>query len=152
MHSPFSLSWLRLPRFLFWLSCFIIGSFWRCKSRVPDFTEKFVTPFTIITFYRGLKIRIIRPRNRTALTRITIRHVYFAWCTHVWRIRSHDQSVYGGWLTKLQLGQFSRRKKAQRGIRSTLYLFQCVNVFNRYSKKWPCSRQLTCNLFLYTWL
>ena len=37
-----------------------------------------------------------------------------------------DESVYGRWLTKLYLGQFSRRKKAQRGIRSTLFLFQCV--------------------------
>ena len=29
-------------------------------------------------------------------------------------------------LTKLQLGPFFRRKKAQRGIPSILYLFQCV--------------------------
>ena len=39
---------------------------------------------------------------------------------------NNNRSVYGRWLTKLQLGPFSRRKKAQRGIPSTLYLFQCV--------------------------
>ena len=46
----------------------------------------------------------------------------------MWRVRSHDQnrSVYGGWLAKQHLRQFSRRKKAQRGIRNILYLFQCV--------------------------
>ena len=49
-------------------------------------------------------------------------------CTHLRRIRSLDQnrSLYGGWLMKLHLGQFFGRKKAQRSIRSTLYLFQCV--------------------------
>ena len=89
------------------------------------FHNRFISPFTL---HRDLKIRITRPRNRPAFTRITIRHIYFAWCTHAWLTRSHDQnrSVYGRWLTKLQLGPFSRRKKAQRGIPSTLYLFQCV--------------------------
>ena len=40
---------------------------------------------TVITFHRGLTIRIIRPRNRTALTQTTIRHIYFTKCAHVWR-------------------------------------------------------------------
>ena len=63
---------------LFWLSRSILGSSSRFKSRGPDFNNRFVNPFTMFTFHRGLKIRIIRPRNRNALTRTTIRHIYFA--------------------------------------------------------------------------
>ena len=82
-------------------------------------------PFIIFNSHWGPKIRMIRPRNRAALTRSTIRHVYFAWCPHVWRIRSHDhiRGLYCGGLTKLHLRQFSEWKKAQRGVRSTVCLF-----------------------------
>ena len=148
MHSPLSLSWLRRPQLLFWLSRSTLGSSWRFKSRGPDFTNWFINPFIIFTFHRGLKIRIIRLRNWTAFTRTTIRHIYFASCTHVWRIRSHDQnrSVYGGWLTKLHVGQFSWRKKAQRGIRSTLYVSICYpRHLDGITKKWHFSRQLPFN-------
>ena len=103
---------------------FRLRSSWRFKLPGPDFTNRFVNPFIMFTFHQGLRIRIIRPRNRTALTQSTIRYIYFAYCTHVWLVRSNDQnrSVYGQWPTKLNLGQFSRWKKAQRGVRSTLCL------------------------------
>ena len=67
--------WLMI---LFWLSRSILGSSWRFKSRGPDFTNRFINPFITFTFHRGLKIRIIRPRNRTAFNQTTIRHIYFA--------------------------------------------------------------------------
>ena len=107
---------------------FRLRSSWRFKSQGPGLAKRFINPFITFAFHRGLKIRINRPRNRTTFTRSTIRHIYFGQCTHVWRIRSHDQnrSFYGGWLMKLHSGEFSRRKKVQRGIRNTLYLFQCV--------------------------
>ena len=71
---------------------FRLRSSWRFKLPGPDFTNRFVNPFIMFTFHRGLRIRIIRPRNRTALTQSTIRHIYFAYCTHVWLVRSNDQN------------------------------------------------------------
>ena len=127
--------WLRRPRrtgsWCPWSSSdsrSTFGSSWRFKSLGPDLTNRLIRPIIIFTFYRGPKIRIIRPWNRTALTRTTIRRDYLAKYTPAWRTRSHDQirSVYGEWLTKLHLGQFCERKKAQRGVRSTLCLFQYV--------------------------
>ena len=100
---------------LFWLFRSIFGSkcFQRLKSSGPDLPNKLINPFIIFTSHRGLKIQIIRLQKETALTRTTIRHILLAWCTQVWRTRIHNQirSVYGGWLTKLHLGEFSERKK-----------------------------------------
>ena len=133
---------------------FRLRSSWRFKLPGPDFTNRFVNPFIMFTFHRGLRIRIIRPRNRTALTQSTIRHIYFAYCTHVWLLRSNAQnrSVYGQWLTKLNLGQFSRRKKETKGDkkgtkRRTKYLVSVLMRCLRHldgipKKKWPVSRQL----------
>ena len=56
---------------------FRLHSSWRFKLAGPDFTNGFINPFIMFTFHRGLKIRIIRPRNRTAFTRSTIRHFFF---------------------------------------------------------------------------
>ena len=61
-----------------WFLRSIFGSFKRFKSRGPDLTNRLISPFIIFNSHRGPKIRMIRPRNRAALTRSTIRHVYFA--------------------------------------------------------------------------
>ena len=127
---------LTIRRFFDWggllILCFfprsIFISSWRFNSPGPDFTNRLQSPFIILVFYRSLKIRKIGARVRTVLTRSTTCHVLFTCCTHVWRIRSRDQirSVWGGWLTKLHLGQFFERKNGQRSIQSSLFLFPCV--------------------------
>ena len=72
MHSPFSLSWLRQPRRKGYGSSsdsralFRLRSSWRFKLPGPDFTNRFINPFIMFAFHRSLKIRIIRPGNRTA--------------------------------------------------------------------------------------
>ena len=61
-----------------WFLRSIIDSFQRFKSRGPDLTNRLISPFIFFNSHRGPKIRMIRPRNWAALTRSTIRHVYFA--------------------------------------------------------------------------
>ena len=58
--------------------CFRLRSSWRLKYPRPDSTNRFINPFIMFTFHRGFKIRIIRPRNRTAFTQSIIHHIYFA--------------------------------------------------------------------------
>ena len=75
---------------------FRLRSSWRFKLPGPDFTNRFINPFTMFTLHRRLKIRIIRPRNRTAFSRSTIRHMYTrVTCKVTWskskRLR-HDDS------------------------------------------------------------
>ena len=55
---------------------FRLRSSWRFKFPGSDFTNRFINPFIMFAFHRSLKIRIIRTRNRTAFTRVTIRHIY----------------------------------------------------------------------------
>ena len=83
MHSPFVAFLIEVAAahgllVHLWFLRSIFGSFKRFKSRGPDLTNRLISPFIIFNSHRGPKIRMIRPRNRAALTRSTIRHVYFA--------------------------------------------------------------------------
>ena len=119
---------------LFWISHSISGSSWGLKSRGSDFTNRFINPFNMFTFHRDLKIRILRPRNRTAFTRTTIRHIYLAKCTHVWRIGSHDQnrSVNGECLKTV----FPAKKGTKRRSEAPCDCFSVLpEALRRYSEK-----------------
>ena len=121
--------------------CFRLRSSWRFKYPRPDSTNRFINPFIMFTFHWGFKIRIIRPRNRTAFTRSTIHHIYIR---VTWR--SHDQNVRLRRMTRE--AAFTKVFPAKKGTkRHTKHLVSVSMSYPRHldgiPKKWPVSRRLS---------
>ena len=144
MHSPFSLSWLRRPwRTGSWTPLtlalyFRLRSSWRFKLPGPDFNNRFIRTFIMFIFHRGLKIRIIRPRNRTAFTQSIIRHtcdVKVTWSKSK-RLRrmTHEAAIRA---------VFPAKKGAKRHTKHLVSVSMCYpRHLDGISKRWPVSRQL----------
>ena len=106
---------------------------------------KTINPFIVFPFHWGLKIRIIRPRNRTAFTRSTIRHFFWLMCTRVTYKVTWSKSKRLRWMTHEAAFRtaFPAKKGAKRHTKHLVSVSMCYSRhLDGIPKKWHFSRQL----------
>ena len=117
---------------------FRLRSSWRFKLPGPDFTNRFINSSIMFAFHRSLKIRIIRPRNRTAFTRSTIRLIYFA-NVHTCDVSSHMIKIEAFMADDSRsciLDSFPGEKRHKEAFKAPCICFnELAEAFRRYSEK-----------------
>ena len=92
----------------------------------------------MFAFHRSLKIRIIRPRNRTAFTRSTIRLIYFA-NVHTCDVSSHMIKIEAFMADDSRsciLDSFPGEKRHKEAFEAPCICFNVLaEAFRRYSEK-----------------